>query len=107
MGNLTAIVNLGIMYENGRGSKLNYHKALEYYQEAALKATQLHFYHIARFYERGLGIRRNKKKALEIYLYSARLGVEEAEAKVEELTSKDVVKDEFLQQAQEYLEGIY
>lgn len=104
MGSLTALVNLGIMYENGRGNKLNYHKALEYYQEAAMKNYPDAFYHIARFYECGLGIRRNKKKAMEIYLYSSRLGVEEAEAKIEELVSKGIVKNEFLQQAQEILE---
>ncbi|MBQ4401377.1 MAG: SEL1-like repeat protein, partial [Synergistaceae bacterium] len=62
-----ALNNLGRMYEEGRGVKQDYKKALEYYIKGAGNGNIYAMTNLARIYENGLGTKKDMKKALDFY----------------------------------------
>ncbi len=58
---------LGIIYENGQGTRIDYKKALEYYQSQCNDGVSEGCTQLGIIYENGQGTRIDYKKALEYY----------------------------------------
>ena len=81
-GNLTAICNLGYMYEAGLGVDRDVYKAVEYYTDAAEKGNARAMYNLGVCYELGVGILRNETKAAEWFKKAAEKGDSYAKKKL-------------------------
>ena len=64
--------DLGVMYQNGRGVKQDYAKAIEWYRKAARRGYTDSQDNLINMYREGLGVPKDNKKALLWYLESAR-----------------------------------
>jgi hypothetical protein len=65
------MINLGRLYENGKGVKLDHAKAREWYQRGADAGNTIAMNLLGRLYEKGLGVAREYAKAREWYQKAA------------------------------------
>ena len=84
--NSTAINNLAWMYENGRGSEVDYYEARCLYEKAADLGNINALAHLGKIYEEGLGVISDLNKAIEYYSVAAQKGNQNAKKKLEELS---------------------
>lgn len=70
--------NLGVSYFYGNGVRLNYEKAVHYYQKAAAKGHSFGQYNYAVALEQGKGIKQDVAKAIEFYRKAASNHVNQA-----------------------------
>ncbi|QCE34643.1 sel1 repeat family protein [Acetobacteraceae bacterium] len=70
-GNAEAQMNLGFLYDVGRGVPQNYEKAAEYYQKAANQGDAAAQCNLGILYENGQGVPQNYEKAAEYYQKAA------------------------------------
>jgi len=73
-GDVEAIVQMGLMYDFGRGVCQNYNEAMRWYLKAAEKGEPRAMYLVGHMYEFGEGVSVNTDEAFSWYLKSARLG---------------------------------
>ena len=100
MGDLHALIYLGILYEQGNGVEQSYEKAAELYQKAADGGEAFGRVYLGNLYTAGKGVEQSYEKAAELYqkaadqengeacfrlyeLYGKGLGVEVSEEKAE------------------------
>lgn len=76
-GFVSALSQLGWLYDNGLGVDVDYAKALDYYQQAAEKGDPVGLYNLGWLYEYGKGVEKDSEKAKDYYKKSARAGNEE------------------------------
>jgi len=100
-GDLQATVQIGLMYEFGRGVKEDYLEALNWYTKAAEKGEPRALYLIGHMYEYGEGVTIDPDEAFVWYLKSAQLGHSSAQYEVGKIMTRDNPKD-----TSSYLEGI-
>ena len=67
------------MYDNGRGVKQDYIKAVEWYQRAAEQGYAAAQYHLGVMYDNGQGVKQDYIKAVEWYQKAAEQGHAEAQ----------------------------
>ncbi|MBP5447591.1 MAG: sel1 repeat family protein, partial [Treponema sp.] len=73
-----AFYGLGVCYEFGRGTWMDYGKASEFYQKAADKNYALAQYRLGELYYSGLGVARDKAKAKDLWQKASANGSQEA-----------------------------
>lgn len=74
------LMKLGIMYERGKGTKVDKKKAFYYYKLAADKCNNANAMgSVAYFYEKGIGVDKDLQKAFEYYENAVENGNERAE----------------------------
>jgi len=73
-GDVEAIVQMGLMYDFGRGVCQNYTEAMRWYLKAAEKGEPRAMYLVGHMYEFGEGVPVNADEAFFWYLKSARQG---------------------------------
>lgn len=79
MGDVNALLNLGYMYLYGKdGVEMNYKKAFEYYQRAAMYNDDIALNNLGSIYYSGIGVRKNLSKAVELFSKASELGNIEA-----------------------------
>ncbi|KZN69219.1 tetratricopeptide repeat protein [Pseudoalteromonas luteoviolacea] len=66
-GSADAMNNLGMMYNNGEGTDLDFVKAKQYFERAAELGSQLSFGNLGRLYEMGEGVEQSLEQAIEYY----------------------------------------
>ena len=76
---LTALRNLGYMYEHGEGVATNYMKAIEWYEKGASLDDAISQYNLGNIYYNGTGVEKDYTKAFEWYLKAANNGDEDAQ----------------------------
>ncbi len=74
LGNVTAIENIGLMYEDGKGVEQDYAKAMEWYMKASDAGSAESMRRIAMMYCDGLGVEQNYYITLEWFEKSAVAG---------------------------------
>lgn len=74
LGDADAQNYLGLFYEEGLGTGINYIKAAEWYQKAADQGNAEGQNNLAYLYRKGLGVDQNYSKALELYQKAADQG---------------------------------
>ncbi|MEE2931842.1 MAG: hypothetical protein VX941_00270 [Pseudomonadota bacterium] len=82
-GNAESQNRLGFLYENGKGVKLNYKKAVEWYLKAAEKGEPAAQFNLGVMYRKGRGVQKNDKIARNWYEKAAKQGHPIAERVVE------------------------
>ena len=92
------------MYQNGDYFARNYHKAFEYYIEAAKEGHPAALYNLGKLYENGYGIKRNKPFAKKLYCAAASLGDDEAKERVLQMTSNTATLQEIQEIGIEFLQ---
>lgn len=94
-GNVIAWYNLGYMYEKGRGTNIDYHKAIYWYEKASTKKNIKAMNNLAHIYQKGFGIEKNYKKAKDLLTKAAKLGDNMAQFNLAIMyqTGKGVEKD--------------
>ena len=70
-GNAAAQFNLGVLYENGRGTKVDFAKANEWYRKASVQGDALAIGNLGMLYVRGDGVKENKVAGVALLLISA------------------------------------
>ena len=70
-GNAGAQFNLGVLYEHGRGTKVDFAKANEWYRKASVQGDALAIGNLGMLYVRGQGVKENKPAGLALLLISA------------------------------------
>ncbi|GET58675.1 kinase-like domain-containing protein [Rhizophagus irregularis DAOM 181602=DAOM 197198] len=78
-GNIIAIWNLGLCYENGIGVEKDYNEAFKLYKQLAEEGDLDGLAMLGYCYSYGIGTNINKQKAFELYQKSANLGDETAQ----------------------------
>jgi TPR repeat protein len=73
-GNYTAQLNLGVMYEKGRGVKQDYKIAVEWYRKAANQGYYKAQNNLGTMYFKGKGVKQDFKIAVEWYRKAANQG---------------------------------
>jgi hypothetical protein len=63
--------NLGVLYENGRGTKVDFAKANEWYRKASVQGDALAIGNLGMLYVRGQGVKENKTAGVALLLVSA------------------------------------
>ena len=82
-------VNLGLLYEDGKGVKQDYRKAKLYYEKACRNLNEaLGCFGIGTRYNKGLGVRQNSQTAKEYYGKACDLGEQAGCNKYRELNEK-------------------
>lgn len=76
---------LGIMFENGEGTKRDFAQASEWYRKAADKGNAAAQYRLGRLYERGEGVEQNIEEAMKLYRKSANQGYSNAKMALKRL----------------------
>ncbi|MGI9243282.1 MAG: tetratricopeptide repeat protein, partial [Verrucomicrobiales bacterium] len=76
-----AMINLGLMYENGSGVGRDFTRAGSFYQQGAGKGNPAGFYHLGRLLESGRGVRPNFVQAYVCYVQGASFSEEAAKAR--------------------------
>ena len=66
-GDAWGCFNLGYLYENGRGVKLDYFKASRYYQKACAGGLALGCNNLGVLYYNGQGVRKNTETAKQFF----------------------------------------
>lgn len=93
-----AMFNLGVMYDNGYGVKINKDKAFNYYMSAAEMKHKIAQYNLAWMYYNGDAIEKNFFEAFKFYRLSAEQGYNKAQYNLANLfyygdgTMKDYIK---------------
>ena len=87
-GNVEALYNLGLLYQNGLDGDTDYAKAREYYEQAVEKGNAAALYNLGVLYYYGLGVDIDYEKALNYYRQSADAGYALASEKIAELGEK-------------------
>lgn len=72
-GNTTAMINLGFMYEKGKGLPQDYTEALQWFTKAANAGNSEAMCKIGEYYEEGKGVNENIELAIEWYKKAADL----------------------------------
>ena len=70
-GNAAAQFNLGVLYENGRGTKADFAKANEWYRKASVQGDALAIGNLGMLYLRGDGVKENKVAGVALLWLSA------------------------------------
>jgi TPR repeat protein len=70
-GSAAAQFNLGVLYENGRGTKIDFVKANEWYRKASVQGDALAIGNLGMLYVRGQGVKENKVAGVALLLVSA------------------------------------
>ena len=70
-GNAAAQFNLGVMYENGRGTKIDFAKANQWYRKASVQGDALAIGNLGMLYLRGDGVKENQVAGVALLLLSA------------------------------------
>jgi TPR repeat protein len=70
-GSSGAQFNLGVLYENGRGTKVDFAKANEWYRKASVQGDALAIGNLGMLYVRGQGVKENKTAGAALLLVSA------------------------------------
>lgn len=73
-GSVEAAVHMGVIYENGKGVKKDYHKAKECYEIGVEDFDSLAIYKLGTFYQEGYGVEVDYTKARKLYIEAADLG---------------------------------
>lgn len=73
-GSIEAALQMGTMYEYGKGVKRDYYKAFACYSVAADDFDSLAIYKLGTFYQEGYGVEVNYTKARKLYIEAADLG---------------------------------
>lgn len=76
--NKNAEFNLGLLYEMGKGRKVNFEKAKSYYKKAIKQGDRRAMVQLADIYFNGLGGTRSEEKAIQLYKKAAQQGEPEA-----------------------------
>ncbi len=84
-GNKSAMHNLGWMYKNGCGCKVDYAMALKLFKEA--KKPNL-YYHLGDMFEKGLGCTEDLREAVKYYTKGVEIGSSMAKKRMEELVEE-------------------
>lgn len=71
-------LNLGIMYQNGEGSKIDNSQAFKYCSEAYKKNSSLSWV-IGSLYQDGIGVEKNAKEAVKYFKYAVEKEIPEGE----------------------------
>jgi hypothetical protein len=79
-GDRYAMVDLGALYEFGRGGRLDYVEARRWYQKAADLGAKEAMESLSRLYDRGLGVRKNRQEARVWHHRAESLKAKEAKA---------------------------
>ena len=79
---------LGIMFEKGEGTKVDYAEAAEWFRKAAEKGDAASQYRLGRLYERGQGVGESREEAIKLYRKSARQGYANAKLALKRLEDK-------------------
>lgn len=74
LGNSKAMSNLGYMYFNGYGVKIDYKKAVKWYSKGAEEGNAMAMYNLGNKYKTGLGVIKNYYEAIKWYCKSAEAG---------------------------------
>ena len=67
MGGISQCTNLGAMYEDGKGVKQDFFKAVQLYEKACNNNESGGCFNLGARYANGEGVKQNSKKALELY----------------------------------------
>lgn len=70
--------NLGVLYEEGKGTKQDFVKAMQWYGPAGERGHAASQFRIARFYEEGKGTQKDYPRAMMWYYLSAKGGYPQA-----------------------------
>ncbi len=81
-GDVEAMVQIGISYEEGSGVTKDLNNAYEWYKKAASKGSSSAYYRIGMFYEYGYAVEKDWNSALEWYYSSAASGYSPAIGKM-------------------------
>ena len=81
-GDAQAQLLLGLMYDNGLGTKQDYEQALHWYTEAAKRGHARAQFNVAEMLILGQGAAQNKQQAMEWYARAADNGFAEAQYKL-------------------------
>lgn len=82
IGDAQAQLLLGLMYDNGLGTKQDYEQALYWYTEAAKRGHARAQFNVAEMLTLGQGTARDKQQAIEWYTRAAKNGFAEAQYKL-------------------------
>lgn len=74
LGNAVAMLNVGLMYAQGKGVAQNHDQAFQWYQKASDKGHKAAMYNIGMMYKNGLGTAKDAKTAVEWFKKSADKG---------------------------------
>lgn len=78
-GDSAAQVQIGAMYEEGKGVPQDYSKALHWYKSAAAQGDALGEHNLANFYRRGIEVPQNFTEAKRLYQSAALKGYDKAQ----------------------------
>ncbi len=78
LGNVDAIVYVGLCYEYGRGVPKDYKQSFQCYKRAADSGDKYGIMNLARLHKAGKGIPQNDKEAFELYKSAANKGLLDA-----------------------------
>jgi TPR repeat protein len=95
-GQPQAMLNIGMLYEQGVGASRNFTKALEWYEKAALAGEKEGYFRLGMCYEIGMGTTSDLTKAVASYEKAVEMGSLTASHKMASLyiTGQGVAKDE-------------
>jgi TPR repeat protein len=68
---MAAQYNLGVLYENGRGTPVDFAKANEWYRKASVQGDALAIGNLGMLYVRGQGVKENKIAGVALLIVSA------------------------------------
>ncbi len=86
-----AMLNLGVLYENGHGVAQDYAKAREWYEKAAANGESMAMLNLGVLYENGHGVAQDYAKAREWYQKAVDIGDATALANLEQLPIEEAV----------------
>ena len=92
--NIYALNNLGVLYENGRGTDKDVKKAFECYKKSAEKDNDVACGNLARCYEKGIGCNKNLEQAIVWYKKAIEKGNKKAKEALDRISSSEETKDE-------------
>lgn len=73
-GDVSAMVEVGSIYERGKGVPVSFANALTWYRKAAASGSVVGMVHLGSLYESGRGVPKNYQEALSLYRKAAALG---------------------------------
>ena len=83
--------NLGFCYEQGKGVRRDYLKAMEYYLKAADMGSPEGMFNVGELYERGMGVEKDIAKAAEWYKKASAAGDDDAKFRLTKRKFKDYI----------------
>jgi len=78
-GHESSQLNLGVMYNQGRGVKRDYVEAAHWYEKAAAQGNAKAQLNLGILYDQGLGMKKDIMKAAEYYRQAAERGIRDAQ----------------------------